>query len=145
MSGEEAFARRLAMSSGARPPSPPSSPPIHRDDEDSIPGLSITSVASTETGEEAYLRRVALSKVQSSDSATQGHLSEVPPLPKEEDPPELAYNPFAPPSVPPPPGPPSSLYDDKIKAATAIAAKLGALGGTSAPSGPEEEVVSSKK
>ncbi|KAJ7172560.1 hypothetical protein C8R46DRAFT_1086398 [Mycena filopes] len=134
-SGDEAFQRRLAMSA-VRPVSPPPSAPDHSwtpdDDDDIIPGLSMNTRTAapppTETGDEAYLRRVAM--------ASLSRPAPPPPLPARSlSPPTLAYNPFAPPSVPPPPpGPPPSMnaaLDARVKAAAAIAARLGALAGAS--------------
>lgn len=157
LTGEEAYQRRLAMSSGLRPvaptapvlsstlsfrpsstvPEPAQTPAEIRMatiDEDEIPYFPETSQPpgvvppTTETGEEAFLRRLAMSK--SAQSAP------VPP-PIAQEPPALAYNPFAPPSLVPPPaaaGLPSTgsaLSEEKVKssreAAAAIAAKLAAL------------------
>lgn len=109
LTGDEAFQRRLAMSrqQAAKSPSPPPAPP-----------------PLAETGEDAYLRRLAISKP----------IVEAPQPPPS--PPPLAYNPFAPPSIPPPPsgGPSSSSLslDERVKAAAAIAAKLSALGSAAA-------------
>ena len=72
-----------------------------------------------ETGEEAYLRRAALS---------QQTVAEV----QREPSPALAYNPFAPPTnvPPPPPAPTSAEYEARLRqsreAAAAIVAKLAA-------------------
>ena len=104
MSGDDAYARRMAMSSGQVP-----------------------SISMEETGDGAYQRRAALSSV------LQVHQPE----PPRESPPPLAYNPFAPVSVPPPPpGPPPSIEDEvarKREAAAAIAAKFGALAAVQPP------------
>ncbi|KAF8212319.1 hypothetical protein K438DRAFT_1916013 [Mycena galopus ATCC 62051] len=156
LTGDEAYERRLAMSAGRRPASPPppaAYPPTATataDDEDAIPGLFIsgphppTAPPRDETGDEAYLRRVAMAS-----------LSRPPPPPppvRSPSPPTLAYNPFAPPSVPPPPpGPPPSVsaaLDARVKAAAAIAARLGALAqgqGTGAPEAASPPEPPSKK
>ena len=100
---------------------------------DSIPGLRVAAQPA-ETGDEAYLRRVALSHAQARPPI-QRSTSEA----AEEALSSLAYNPFAPPSVPPPPGPPGTLvpnaFEDKAKAAAAIAARLGALATTAGVEG----------
>ncbi|KAJ7685108.1 hypothetical protein DFH06DRAFT_1463219 [Mycena polygramma] len=145
LTGDEAFQRRLALSAAKRPPSPPATqdfPSNAPDDEYAIPGLSLVSSAPpppVESGDEAYLRRVAMAS-----------LSRPPPPPpaRSPSPPTLAYNPFAPPSVPPPPGPPPSMaaaLDARVKAAAAIAARLGALGGGSSEGAPSGEEPPSKK
>ncbi|KZT28676.1 hypothetical protein NEOLEDRAFT_1128844 [Neolentinus lepideus HHB14362 ss-1] len=100
------------------------------ENDDTIPGLRplpppVTSpVPPAETGEDAYLRRMAISQ------------------PYEL--PTLAYNPFAPPSVPPPP-PPGSIpgatdLDERARkgkeAAAAIAARLKALAPPAGSSDP---------
>lgn len=144
MSGDEAYQRRLAMSAGMRPPSPPApvvQPPpsqLQKDDEHSIPGLHVAPPP-TESGDEAYLRRVALSQAQarppvlstSAEAATETSSSP-------------AYNPFTPPFIPPPPGPPGTLVanalEDKVKAAAAIAARLGALAATAGANAPAGSV-----
>lgn len=105
------------------------------DDESEIPGLDVLPPlpsapvprATTETGEEAYLRRLAMSQRTTSALVR-------PPSP---EPPALAYNPFAPTVFVPSPsaaGLPSTgmaLSEEKVKssreAAAAIAAKLAAL------------------
>ncbi|KAG1782768.1 hypothetical protein EV702DRAFT_1066636 [Suillus placidus] len=163
--GEEAYQRRLAMASGGnRPPafsasaSPLRQPsPGGADDEDSIPGLSSSTPPSVsqnrdETGEEAYLRRLAMSS-KLRPTASPFEPSSLPPapvtqpmqlvmpVPPTRSPPPLAYNPFAPPAnIPPPPPPPSSeipvALEDKVKAAASIAARLSALAATAGGSGP---------
>ncbi|KAJ7740688.1 hypothetical protein DFH07DRAFT_64161 [Mycena maculata] len=139
LSGDEAFQRRLAMSMATmRPPSPPAP-----SDEDAIPGLSMGSAAAAppaETGDEAYLRRVAMASL-ARPPAPPVSAAVVAPR-RSPSPPTLAYNPFAPPSVPPPPGPPPSMaaaLDARVKAAAAIAARLGALANNAESSGPAPE------
>ncbi|KAI0933581.1 hypothetical protein AcV5_005689 [Taiwanofungus camphoratus] len=106
------------------------------DDDDTIPGLSVSaglvsptaSALAAETGEEAYFRRLAMLQPRSQPPAPAAP-------PYEEPAPPLAYNPFAPPSMPPPPPPGlaagSTLSEEKVRssreAAAAIAAKLKAL------------------
>ncbi|KAI0792854.1 hypothetical protein C8Q75DRAFT_751703 [Abortiporus biennis] len=159
MTGDEAYERRLAMSRGFAPSSQPSGsgstqqypsfapsssqqiPPSSsftppNDYEDAPPGLDSNTVpsvpiTSVETGEEAYLRRLAMSQGRPYTSPPPS--SQAPTIPVQPEPPTLAYNPFAPPtSIPPPPSAiPPSLSDEKVRnsreAAAAIAAKLKAL------------------
>jgi splicing factor 45 len=144
MSGDEAYRRRLAMSAGTRAHSPPAvinAPPslTFEDSQRPSPGQQGTVVPPpAETGDEAYLRRVALSQAEARApiSAT---ITET----ATEAPSSLAYNPFAPPSVPPPPGPPGTLavnaLEDKVKAAAAIAARLGALAAAAGSESPTPE------
>ncbi|KAI0345187.1 hypothetical protein BDW22DRAFT_1390597 [Trametopsis cervina] len=183
MTGDEAYQRRLAMSASfkaASPPPPSTAPPafiptpafkpsaslsVPLDDDDNyIPGLGAPppapppSVPRVETGEEAYLRRLALS--QRTPAAA-------PVRPPSPEPPSLAYNPFAPTAAVPPPaaaGLPSSgttLSDEKARktreAAAAIAARLSALappggspsagpsGGSSTPPEVIQESVAQKR
>ncbi|KAJ3781969.1 hypothetical protein GGU10DRAFT_365065 [Lentinula aff. detonsa] len=140
LTGEEAYQRRLQMSMGYHPPPPPSAvaqPPSVIDGGDgdnanhsssSNPGGSDTSpsFSRSETGDEAYLQRVAMSATAPPPPSAPEPSS----LPlRQPSPPQLAYNPFAPPSVPPPPpGPPGSFsVDERARMAAAIAAKLGAI------------------
>ncbi|KAG7452577.1 uncharacterized protein BT62DRAFT_10373 [Guyanagaster necrorhizus] len=140
MTGDEAYQRRLALSR-LQPPRAPSPP-----QEDDITSRSaLAPPPATETGEEAYLRRLVMSSRPPVPA----------PAPRPPSPPQLAYNPFAPPSVPPPPpGPPAAVLqatiDEKVKAAAAIAARLGALANTApalttVPSPLEESAGSSKR
>jgi splicing factor 45 len=124
LTGDEAYQRRLALSAGLKShePTPPLNVSDIGDAESSTPGLTITdepSVYQSTTGEEAYLRRIAMSTIDNKLS---------PAVPAS--PPPLAYNPFAPPPVPSPPpaAPATSSLEEKVKAAAAIAAKLSALG-----------------
>ncbi|KAK0210687.1 hypothetical protein DFS33DRAFT_1483738 [Desarmillaria ectypa] len=135
ITGDEAYQRRLALSR----PQPLRAPSLPRNEDISGP-VTPASPPVTETDDEAYLRRLAMS-------------SRPPALaPRPPSPPQLAYNPFAPPSVPPPPpGPPAAalqaMIDEKVKAAAAIAARLGALASTAPASSslPEESAGSSKR
>ncbi|KAH7923849.1 hypothetical protein BV22DRAFT_552769 [Leucogyrophana mollusca] len=169
MSGEEAFQRRLAMSGATNMPTTPhvpnptdstlaAGPQGEDDDEDAIPGLgAATQMDATsgraETGEEAYMRRLAMSQglrasappfepTTYSSSEPSGPTpyqvnaitSSAPPPPPS--PPPLAYNPFAPPSnIPPPPSQLPSGFEDKVKAAASIAARLGALAASAGAAG----------
>jgi splicing factor 45 len=124
LTGDEAFQRRLAMS---RPP-PPQTPADGIHD-------NLLALAVPQSGEEAYLRRMALSQPPVAAPS-------IPTLIRQPSPPTLAYNPFAPPSVPPPPppGPAPPLVDERARTAAAIAAKLGALASSSlTPSEQAEE------
>ena len=133
MTGEEAYQRRLAMSAGAGVHSPPL-----LDEDKNATHEPLPSHGAVETGEEAYLRRVALSQAQGNPVPV-AKLS--PPPPTQLDSPTLAYNPFAPrPAPPPPSGPPPHTFEDKAKAAAAIAAKLGALAATAGTGGSASPV-----
>jgi splicing factor 45 len=133
LTGDEAYQRRLAMSIGVRPTSPPedNQPEQPQDEEPVVPGL-VHDSHSPSTGEEAYLRRLAMSTMHRAQAPLQAP-SPSPEPPRVMTPPPLSFNPFAPPSVPPPPpgdvpnAVPSGDIDAKKKAAAAIAAKLGAL------------------
>ncbi|RDB21322.1 hypothetical protein Hypma_011552 [Hypsizygus marmoreus] len=142
LAGDEAYQHRLAMSAGLQSQSAPPPVPIPDiDDAHELPGLSTNYVGPIpvpQTGDEAYLRRMAMS--------TMGRPPQVPPV-APPSPPPLAYNPFAPPTVPPPPpAPMPAELEAKVKAAAAIAAKLGALANSmpSAPPAPPP-VVEEKK
>lgn len=142
-SGEEAYQRRLALASGGQPAqtaAPPESQPVADTDldMDMAPEHEVTespaaSVDRAETGDEAYQRRLAMSK-ELRPTAPEFIPSQPPPVPstvaEPPSPPRLAYNPFAPPTNVPPPPPPGQIpsgFEDKVKAAASIAAKLSAL------------------
>ncbi|KAF9451084.1 hypothetical protein P691DRAFT_412492 [Macrolepiota fuliginosa MF-IS2] len=156
LTGDEAYQRRLAMSKGFQPPSPPPTlepqqqqqPDVTTQGTD-IPGIGrapLHPAPKDETGEEAYLRRLAMSTMNVNRQAQpQPQRPPSPPPPRSPSPPSLSFNPFAPPSVPPPP-PPGSAFgavgggmpglndiEEKKKAAAAIAAKLGALAALAPP------------
>lgn len=118
LTGDEAYQRRLAMST-ARAPSPDIPPPREE----------LSSLMMAQSGEEAYLRRLAMSTMNRDSSASTP--APMPPPPERQpSPPTLAYNPFAPSSAPPPPSGPPGLpgdFGEKAKAAAAIAARLSAL------------------
>ena len=149
MTGDEAYQRRLAMSSGPQQ-STPSVAAVDRNmsgDDAYARRMAISSdqplsFPMEETGDDAYQRRVTMSPTPAA------HQPESPDEPSSS----LAYNPFAPVSVPPPPpGPPPSLEDEiarKREAAAAIAAKFGALAAvqppedsTPAPQNPAKQYV----
>lgn len=151
MLGEEASQRRLALSTGGLPAqtaSPAVSQPADDADFDVASGNDVTeppavSVDRTETGDEAYQRNLPMSQGLRS-TAPSFIPSQPPPMPSSvaepPSPPRLAYNPFAPPTnVPPPPSQIPSGFEDKVKAAANIAARLSALaplaGASSAGSG----------
>ena len=130
MTGDEAYQRRLALSSGLQQPTP-----------------SAGAVDRNISGDDAYARRLAMSSSQPPTEEiredTYQRKTTTPPtpqvyqpeLPSETSP--LAYNPFAPVSVPPPPtGPPPSIEDEvarKREAAAVIAAKFSALAAVQSP------------
>ncbi|KAG6878732.1 hypothetical protein C0993_011547 [Termitomyces sp. T159_Od127] len=125
--GDEAYQRRLAMSTAAQPPAV------------AVAVALEDAAAAAQTGDEAYLRRVAMSTMHRPPPAPAPAPAPAPVPPPS--PPPLAYNPFAPQSVPPPPpGPPGtapSEIEAKVKAAAAIAARLSALAASaSAPAAP---------
>jgi splicing factor 45 len=127
------------MSAGTKPPSPAPPAALTRErpteDDDSSIHATPVPLPREETGDEAYLRRLALTQSQRQPLTTEAVPQAPPPpptvAPSPPSPPPLAYNPFAPPSVPPPPpGPPGTVagsLEEKVKAAAAIAAKLGAM------------------
>lgn len=141
LSGEEAYQRRLALSRAHVPPAPPpitEDVPMEPEDDggEPIPGLTMSSAAASlprdESREDAYSRRLAMSP-----GVALAPVSPPTKVYEQPDPPELAYNPFAPPSVPPPPpGPPTTVglpdFESRAKAAAAIAAKLSALANSAA-------------
>ena len=162
MTGDEAYQRRLAMSQGFKAPSsstpqftsspavpPPSSslvpqPSVSQiqppDDSEEVETLAPARAPVAQSGEEAYLRRLAMSQNRTAPVLAAAdpvplvaHPASPPFVAQSPEPPALAYNPFAPPSsVPPPPTSlPPSLSDEKVRssreAAAAIAAKLRAL------------------
>lgn len=134
MTGDEAYQRRLAMSSGPQQSIPP-----------------ITTVDRNMSGNDAYARRMAMSSGQppslsKEETGDEGYQREVATSltsqvhqqePPNESSSSLAYNPFAPISFPPPPpGPLPSIEDEvarKREAAAAIAAKFGALATVQSP------------
>ncbi|KIJ68951.1 hypothetical protein HYDPIDRAFT_105493 [Hydnomerulius pinastri MD-312] len=178
--GEEVFQRRIVMASGGKPAPPPASaapslfqaPPSPQYDEeeedDAVPGLGIPSNAfvspaaavpdRAETGDEVYQRRLAMSQGLRPQAPpfTPASAPQITPIAQPPSPPALAYNPFAPPANVPPPPPPGQIpsgFEDKVKAAASIAAKLSALAATAGASGsssvstpqPSEEDVGSKR
>ncbi|KAL0946977.1 hypothetical protein HGRIS_013127 [Hohenbuehelia grisea] len=169
MTGDDAYQRRLALSAGigarraVSPPAvpsfqPPSFAPAKHPQEDSptsdqandtLPESSSESSSRVavpplaQTGDEAYLRRLAMSNMNTAATpAPVTHPAASPSFApaRAVSPPTLAFNPFAPPSVPPPPpGGPGAIpsgFEDKVKAAAAIAARLGALAASAASSAP---------
>ncbi|KAF8447492.1 hypothetical protein L210DRAFT_978761 [Boletus edulis BED1] len=144
MSGEEAYQRRLALSTGGQPTqtaAPLVSQPTadmdldepHENDEAEPPASSIDRA---ETGDEAHQRRIAMSEGLR-PTAPPFIPSQPPPMPSSvaepPSPPRLAYNPFAPPTNVPPP-PILGGFEDKVKAAANIAARLSALAATAGAS-----------
>ena len=138
LTGDEAFQRRLAMSTHPRSPLPAPSPvPSPAQAQQGEPPSTLPRA---ETGEEAYLRRLAMSTMNRNAAPAPAPAPQSE-RPRSVSPPALAYNPFAPPSVPPPPpGPPTAttpnIFEDKVKAAAAIAAKLSALATTAGGAAP---------
>lgn len=141
MSGEEAYQRRLALATGGHPAqteTPPVSLPPADTDFDMALGYDVAeppvvSANRAETGDEAYERRLAMSQGLR-PSAPPFIPSQPPPMPlsvaESPSPPRLAYNPFAPPTNVPPPPPSGQIpsgFEDKVKAAANIAARLSAL------------------
>lgn len=146
VSGEEAYQRRLAMAAGGLPAqtaAPPVSQPVPDADLDMAPENNVMelppmSVDPAETGDEAYQRRLTMS--QGLRPTTPPFIPSQPPtmslnVAEPPSPPHLAYNPFAPPTnVPPPPALIPSGFEDKVKAAANIAARLSALAATAGAS-----------
>ncbi|KAK7466979.1 hypothetical protein VKT23_004042 [Stygiomarasmius scandens] len=137
LTGDEVYQRRLQMSMARRPsPSPP---------ENEVPASETPEPAPAPpqalSGEEAYLRRLAM-------STRPAQPAEVSPPPPQPSPPPLAYNPFAPPSVPPPPPPggPNAgpSLDERAKAAAAIAARLSAMGASASSTQPDASTLSAE-
>lgn len=115
LTGDEAYQRRLAMSAGIQRPTSPKdvplapsftsaakstvSAPIYEDGDDDVPSFDTPSLSAlptaAETGEEAYLRRLAMSQSQSQVIPREAA--------KTPEPSALAYNPFAPSAFVPPP------------------------------------------
>lgn len=145
MSGEEAYQRRLAMSTNFKPASQTTSStsaPIVADDTYPAATEPPAPLARPETGEEAYLRRVAMSQGPPSSLSKPAPLQPPPstgeetyqrcealssrqtspPLPQNQrEPSEPAsdssgYNPFAPQSAlpPPPPSIPGTASADNV-------------------------------
>ena len=165
MTGDEAYQRRLAMSRGFQPaaqvadptPTPSTSLQELADKQDhsfkhdaegsfEIPTSPRAVPRMDETGEEAYLRRLALSQGRQQLSAVPTSPIPPPVLTAESEPSSDPENPFAttPTIPPPPPIVAPGISEDRVKssreAAAAIAARLAALApppGTSTES-PEE-------
>ncbi|KAI5119082.1 hypothetical protein M0805_004855 [Coniferiporia weirii] len=124
MTGDEAYARRLALSKGI-----------------SIGPATVSALPPAETGDEAYLRRMRMSQSQPqiSPSPVPRHVTpEAEPRSEpevESERPSLSFNPFAPPSVPPPAGASGDTQDPEFEArvkssreaAAAVAARLAKL------------------
>jgi len=111
-----------------RAPSPDIPEPPSREEQPST----------VQTGEEAYLRRLAMSTMRRDSPPTTAPVA--PPPERQPSPPTLAFNPFAPTSAPPPPplggpGLPNN-FQEKAKAAAAVAAKLAALAATAENAAP---------
>lgn len=144
MSGEEAYQRRLVLATGGQPSEVATSPVLQSVDDDDLdmdPGNEVVEpsavlVDRAETGDEAYQRRLAMSQGlrPTAPPFIPSQPLPVPPIVAEPpSPPRLAYNPFAPPANIPPPPPPGQImsgFEDKVKAAANIAAKLSALAAT---------------
>ena len=144
MSGEEVYARRLALSQSIVAPRASSPDPL----------------PIAETGEEAYQRRLAMSQVRGIPVPVHER-APAPvrePSPAQETEPPLSFNPFAPPSVPPPPPVPMQPssgtgvqepdFEARLKhsreAAAAVAARLAKLA-ASAPTENTEDTSTKEK
>lgn len=142
MSGEEAYQRRLAISTNFKTPSqttPSTSVPIVADAACPAAAGPPAPLPRAETGEEAYLRRVAMSQGPPSSlskpaplqpppstgedyerrAAFSSQQMSPPPPQNQREPSEPAsdppgYNPFAPQSAPPPPPIPSTAAADNV-------------------------------
>lgn len=146
MSGEEAYRRRLALAAGGQSDQTlvtPVSPSAGDEDvqmtpEDDEPLAA--SVDPTETGDDAYQRRLAISeglRPTAPPFIPSQPLPVPPTIAEPPSPPRLAYNPFAPPTNVPPPPPPGQIpsgFEDKVKTAASIAARLSALAATAVAS-----------
>lgn len=133
ITGDDAYQRRLAMSAGLQQSNNMVVDRSMSGDDAYARRLAMSSgqtpsLQKEETGNDAYERGTAVSLV------SQVHQPEKPSSPS------LAYDPFAPVSVPsPPPGPPPSIEDEiarKREAAAAIAAKFSALAAVQPPEEP---------
>ncbi|KAH8102933.1 hypothetical protein BXZ70DRAFT_927282 [Cristinia sonorae] len=140
MTGDEAYLRRVALSQGFNSVPPPAQqhiadtsfhpppPPVS-----TLPMESPRTTSLAQSGEEAYLRRLALSQTHRPQDDVVPGTNPPQAVTVKTEPPTLAYNPFLPPAtVPPPPTAlPPSLSEEKVRtsreAAAAIAAKLKAM------------------
>ncbi|KIK92410.1 hypothetical protein PAXRUDRAFT_829987 [Paxillus rubicundulus Ve08.2h10] len=173
-SGDEGYQNYVAMDTGSDAPTPAVSQPNNYDEDDVIPGMvshiDVTGSPAAVpdrggTKDEAYQHRLAMTQgIRSPVPFVASHPPPMPPpIAQPPSPPRLAYNPFAPPANVPPPPPPGQIpsgFEDKVKAAASIAAKLSALSaaagvsgsggpgtgtGPSAPSQPPQEAEWSKR